>query len=62
MNLKGIVKAEKEANRFLSAVKEVREEARDQSYTSFICGTKRTAALRRVSMELSRSLAEMRRP
>jgi len=61
VNLRGIVKAEKEAQRFLAAAKEVREEARDYAYSSFMCGTKKTAALRRASMDLSRALAEMRK-
>jgi len=62
MNLKGIVKAENEARRFLEAAEEVHEEARDKFYAIFISGTKKTGALRRASYNLSRSLSEMRKP
>ena len=62
MTLKGIVKAENEARRFLEAAEEVHDEARNQALSHFLSGTKKTGALRRASQDLSRVLSEMRKP
>ena len=63
MNLKTIRAAMTEARRFLAAAKEVEVECAElqQSPDGWISGTKRTGAMRRASLDLTRSLATMRR-
>jgi len=51
--------AQSAASEFLARVKEVRG---DEDSMQFNGGTKKTAALRRSSMELTRALAQLRRP
>jgi hypothetical protein len=60
-----ITEAKKAAKRFLSAVSEFEERERtDDQFRRFIgiTGFKETAAVRRASMDLTRALAEMRKP
>ncbi|CAB4145905.1 hypothetical protein UFOVP1204_44 [uncultured Caudovirales phage] len=60
MDRRTIGKAIKEANRFLEIAAEVERQLKDREH--FIVGTKNSGALRRASMDLTRALAEMRRP
>lgn len=78
MRLKKIDEAVNEAERFLKAAKalqeaeEARANARNDRYaalglptpvrTPLVWGSKESGALRRASMDLTRSLADMRRP
>ena len=54
-----IDKAIKEANRFIAIAKEAKKRLHDDKYASFGC--KETGAVRRASMDLSRSLVKIRR-
>ena len=62
MDDKNILEAEKEAKRFLKRVKEYKEsdsyEPDKRGYSYFYCSER--AALRRASMDLTKSLAKMR--
>jgi len=58
MKKESIIKAVTAARIFIAREKELTED--DYKFLG-ICGSKRTAALRRASMELTRALAEMRR-
>jgi len=64
MTLDGIAAAKKAAKEFLKRVDDVRETAGDLAKFSncSLYGTKQTGALRRASMDLTRALADMRRP
>ena len=58
-----IIDAEIEAKRFLLAVKKLRIELNDKEKTvEELWPSKHTARLKRASLDLTRSLAEMRRP
>jgi hypothetical protein len=58
MTVTKIKAAIKEAEEFIKRGKAVIKENKDD----WICGTQATGALRRSSMELTRALAEMRKP
>ena len=67
MNANTMAKAKREANRFLDAVAAVDQAQAEldanwpaAGYTIF-SGSRETGALRRVSMDLTRALAELRR-
>ena len=66
MKIANIIEAEKEAKRFLKRLKEVKESEANQRKFNMISKSettytsKETAALRRSSMDLTRSLSEMR--
>jgi hypothetical protein len=64
MNQKSFVEAEKEAKRFLFACALVREESKGRAEfaTWPITGTAKTGALHRASMDLTRALANLRKP
>jgi hypothetical protein len=55
-----IAAAEAEAKRFLKRVKEYKERIKADKYA--IYGSREGGALKRSSLDLSRSLADMRRP
>jgi hypothetical protein len=60
-----IITAEQEAYRFIETVKKLRERlAKDQGAREYfgIASIKETGAVRRASLDLTRSLAEMRKP
>lgn len=61
MTLNTIIAAEVEAKKFLEKVKIVRQRAKDDKYL-FIVGCKESADMRRKSMDLTRALANMRKP
>lgn len=61
MNSKTIERAALHAERFLTSVKAVERNVESDG-TAFITGTKETAACRRISMDLTRALANLRRP
>ena len=60
MNLGNIIKAEKEGIKFLKLLKDVKAEVKINEYGFY--GNKLTGALRRSSMDLTRALAELRKP
>ena len=60
MNKRGIEKAIKEARRFIETAEVARKEL-DANHMYFV-GSKLTAAVKRASMDLTRALAEMRKP
>jgi RNase P subunit RPR2 len=60
MKIKDILKAEKECLRFLDKLKEVKVRMKDDKYTLYGC--KETGALKRSSLDLTRSLSVMRNP
>jgi len=64
MTLGDIRDAKKEAERFIITVEKCLEDSVycDRNDQWHMSGTKHTAAVRRASMDLTRSLAEMRRP
>jgi hypothetical protein len=60
-----IIEAERAAERFLSAVQDHHDrKATDSHYQRFceMTGFRETAAMRRASMDLTRALADMRKP
>ena len=59
MNRSSMMKAKAEAKRFLAAVKAVEDEPEHKSY---LCASKFTGAMRRASMDLTRALADLRKP
>lgn len=61
MKPKTINESVKEAQRFIKLAKSVIDEHKLSGYEG-LYGSKATGALRRASMDLTRSLAEMRRP
>lgn len=60
MNLTAIQQAKAEALRFLKRVNALEQNKPSHNAVSF--GSKHTGAIRRASMDLSRTLAEMRKP
>ena len=60
MNIETISKAEAEAREFIKRCKAVRKSAKEDNYCFFGC--QETGALRRQSMELTRALADLRKP
>jgi hypothetical protein len=63
MNIKTISAAQEAAKQFLESVEVVMAEMAQKNINySYITGTKATGDLRRKSMTLTRSLADMRRP
>jgi hypothetical protein len=63
MNIKTISAAQEAAKQFLESVEVVMAEMSQKNINySYISGTKATGDLRRKSMTLTRSLADMRRP
>jgi hypothetical protein len=63
MNIKTISAAQEAAKQFLNAADIVMAEMSQKNINySYISGTKATGDLRRKSMTLTRSLADMRRP
>lgn len=64
MNLITIRKAKREAEEFVKRAKAVLDETdpKEPAHSSWLWGTQKTGALRRQSMELTRALAEMRKP
>jgi hypothetical protein len=58
MNTQGIKAALVEAEKFITKAKVLLADGDDWA----LCGTKDSGALRRQSLELTRSLAEMRKP
>ena len=60
MNIETISKAEAEAKEFIKRCKAVRE--REQEYAYCFFGCQETGALRRQSMDLTRALADLRKP
>ena len=56
-----IDKAASEAKRFLAAVKDLKERAREDAFINVFWGCKESGALRRASLDLTRALADMRR-
>ena len=61
MKLSKVRNAVAEAERFLERAKEVETEVIYPDYPDYRGGTKRTASLKRASMDLSRALTELRR-
>jgi hypothetical protein len=61
MLLTRINEAEAEARRFLDRVKALKDSCGNNEY-AISYGNKETGAVRRASMDLTRALAEMRRP
>ena len=59
MNLATIIAAKKEALRFLDRVDEYEKRFKDGKW---VCQSQEGGALRRASLDLSRSLAQMRKP
>jgi hypothetical protein len=63
MNIKTISAAQEAAKQFLESAEVVMAEMTQKNINySYISGTKATGDLRRKSMTLTRSLADMRRP
>jgi hypothetical protein len=62
MNVDSLATAAQEARKFLRLVKIVQEEHKALNSTFLVCGGKNSGALRRASMDLTRALAEMRKP
>jgi hypothetical protein len=63
MNIKTISAAQEAAKQFLESAEVVMAEMSQKNINySYISGTKATGDLRRKSMTLTRSLADMRRP
>ena len=60
MNKRTINKAVNEAKRFIEAAKLVQAALAERD--SYIVGTKESGALKRASLDLTRALADMRRP
>ncbi len=61
MTLDTILQAMTEAERFMRAAKVVKSQI-DADPTCLISGTKKTGTLRRASLDLTRALAELRKP
>lgn len=62
MDAKRIRQTREEAMRFARAANKALDELKLQARDEYVSGTKCSAALRRASMELTRALAELRRP
>lgn len=61
MNLEKLIKAKKEALRFLGKVEDLENKYSGEG-TKYLCGSKETGSVKRSSMDLTRSLADLRRP
>ena len=61
MNYVNMMKAHGEAKRLIRLIEQVRTE-HPEFKTYLVCGSKHTGALKRASMDLTRALAEMRKP
>lgn len=61
MNEERLTRAIEEANRFLAAAKSYQERLQADSYLSFT-GCRESGAVRRSSMDLTRALAQLRKP
>jgi hypothetical protein len=62
MTPKTLIAAIDEATRFLKAAKSARQSIVVKEYGNDFDGNKSTAAAKRASMDLTRALADMRRP
>lgn len=62
MIMKNIQRAKQEAIRFLDRVENIEYSLSDKPKSFLIFASKESGALRRASMDLTRALAEMRRP
>lgn len=60
MTTEAIAAAEREAKRFLEAVKAAKKRIDEDRYA--LAGSRETGALRRASLDLTRALADMRKP
>ncbi|MDR3436471.1 hypothetical protein [Telmatospirillum sp.] len=60
MDKTSLTKAVQEAIRFLNAAQAVNEELGD--HPNYVVGTRRSGALRRSSLDLTRALADLRKP
>lgn len=60
MNMDKIMRAEKEAKRFLEKVRAVKIRAKEERLI-FLSGCRETGALRRASMDLSNALSDLRK-
>ncbi len=60
MNLEKLLEAKSEAERFLKKVEKLEERANTDTYAFWGC--KESGDVRRSSMDLSRSLSELRKP
>ena len=60
MNKESMIKVEKEARKLLGLVKEAKVSEKVNGY--YFYGSKLSGALRRSSMDLTRALAELRKP
>jgi len=60
MNIERLIKAKKEALRFLEKVAELEKDTIGKK-TGYVYGSKETGAVKRSSMDLTRSLADLRR-
>lgn len=61
MNIRTLQAAIAEAERFLDLARELQAQSNHTSW-SFITGTRASGATRRASMDLTRALADLRRP
>lgn len=61
MNIERLIKAKKEAIRFLEKVSELEKEDILNRKTGYISGTKLIGSVKRSSMDLTRGLADLRR-
>lgn len=64
MEYTNVIKAKEEALRFLRKVSEFEKACKesDSSISMMMMGCKETGAVRRASMDLTRALADMRKP
>ena len=62
MKTASVTKAINEAKEFIKRAESLLEEEKTKSCFSWLYGTKSTGAVRRQSLELTRALAEMRKP
>jgi len=62
VNTRTLQAAIAEAERFLDLARELQAEHRGSASTASITGTRASGATRRASMDLTRALADLRRP
>jgi hypothetical protein len=62
MNIRTLQAAITEAERFLDLARELQAEHRGSASTVFITASRTSGATRRASMDLTRALADLRRP
>lgn len=60
MNIKTIKESMRVAKEFIDCGTKVLEESKEYNY-EFMCGTRKTGALRRKSMDLTNALVDMRK-